>query len=153
MFLEKPFPSPPPVFPAWPIMPLSKGMSRCYLYCCLLRGHYWTAPGLEALCHSFPTPQSSSPALYSLKSMGDAQTHSPYWYPAVSTTYHFYSRRLLWSCHINSAFCDVDPDLDKQQTKMLRDFPGGSVGKNLSANAGDMGSIPGPGRSHMPRSN
>ena len=29
-------------------------------------------------------------------------------------------------------------------------FPGGSVVKNAPANAGDMGSIPGPGRSHMP---
>ena len=36
---------------------------------------------------------------------------------------------------------------------MNRDFPGGAVVKNLPANAGDMGSIPGPGRSHMPRSN
>ena len=32
-------------------------------------------------------------------------------------------------------------------------FPGGSVVKNLPANVGDMGSIPGPGRSHMLRSN
>ena len=29
-------------------------------------------------------------------------------------------------------------------------FPGGSVVKNPPANAGDMGSIPGPGGSHMP---
>ena len=28
-------------------------------------------------------------------------------------------------------------------------FPGGSVVKNPPANAGDMGLIPGPGRSHM----
>ena len=28
-------------------------------------------------------------------------------------------------------------------------FPGGTVDKNLPANAGDMGSVPGPGRSHM----
>ena len=34
-----------------------------------------------------------------------------------------------------------------------RDFPGGTVVKNVPANAGDTGSIPGPGRSHMPRSN
>ena len=34
-----------------------------------------------------------------------------------------------------------------------RDFPGGAVVKNLPANAGDMGSSPGPGRSHMPWSN
>ena len=33
------------------------------------------------------------------------------------------------------------------------DFPGGSVVKNPPANAGDTGSIPGPGRSCMPRSN
>ena len=33
------------------------------------------------------------------------------------------------------------------------DFPGGSVLKNPPANAGDTGSSPGPGRSHMPRSN
>ena len=33
------------------------------------------------------------------------------------------------------------------------DFPGGAVVENLPANAEDMGSIPGPGRSHMPRSN
>ena len=36
---------------------------------------------------------------------------------------------------------------------MLRDFPGGAVVKNPPANAGDTGSIPGPGRSHMPWSN
>ena len=29
-------------------------------------------------------------------------------------------------------------------------FPGGTVVKNLPANAGDRGSSPGPGRSHMP---
>ena len=33
------------------------------------------------------------------------------------------------------------------------DFSGGAVVKNLPANAGDMGSSPGPGRFHMPRSN
>ena len=33
------------------------------------------------------------------------------------------------------------------------DFPGGTVVKNLPANAGGTGSIPCPGRSHMPRSN
>ena len=33
------------------------------------------------------------------------------------------------------------------------DFPGGTVVKNPPANSGDMGSSPGPGRSHMPQSN
>ena len=33
------------------------------------------------------------------------------------------------------------------------DFPGGSVVKNLSANAGDTGSIPGPVRFHIMQGN
>ena len=33
------------------------------------------------------------------------------------------------------------------------DFPGGTAVENLPANAGDMGSSPGRGSSHMPRSN
>ena len=32
-------------------------------------------------------------------------------------------------------------------------FPGGAVVKNPPTNAGDTGSSPGPGRSHMPQSN
>ena len=32
-------------------------------------------------------------------------------------------------------------------------FPGGAAVENPPANAGDTGSSPGPGRSHMPRSN
>ena len=36
---------------------------------------------------------------------------------------------------------------------MMRGFPGGAVVENLPANAGDTGSSPGLGRSHMPRSN
>ena len=35
----------------------------------------------------------------------------------------------------------------------LWDFPGGTVDENPSANAGDAGSIPGPGRCHMLQSN
>ena len=37
--------------------------------------------------------------------------------------------------------------------KLSGDFPGSAVVKNPPANAGDMGSSPGPGISHMPRSN
>ena len=37
--------------------------------------------------------------------------------------------------------------------KIIWGFPGGAVVENLPANAGDMGSSPGLGRSHMPRSN
>ena len=36
---------------------------------------------------------------------------------------------------------------------MIWDFPGGAVGKNPPANAGDTGSIPVLGRYHMPQRN
>ena len=39
------------------------------------------------------------------------------------------------------------------QRQQPQGFPGGTVVKNLPANAGDTGSSPGLGRSHMPRSN
>jgi len=37
--------------------------------------------------------------------------------------------------------------------EIFRDFLGGPVVKNPPANVGDTGSIPGPGRCHMPWSN
>ena len=36
---------------------------------------------------------------------------------------------------------------------IMQGFPGGAVVENLPANAGDTGSSPGLGRSHMPWSN
>ena len=45
------------------------------------------------------------------------------------------------------------PGSFKKKKKNARDFPGGAVVKNLPAKAGDTGSSPGLGRSHMPRSN
>ena len=42
---------------------------------------------------------------------------------------------------------------NRKQEGPVGDFPGGVVIKNPPANAGDTGSSPGPGRSHMPRSN
>ena len=41
----------------------------------------------------------------------------------------------------------------KKKKIFKRGFPGGAVVKNPPANAGDKGSSPGPGRSHMPQSN
>ena len=41
-------------------------------------------------------------------------------------------------------------NLDTDLKHSSQDFPGGAVVKNLPANAGDTGSSPGPGRSHMP---
>ena len=45
------------------------------------------------------------------------------------------------------------PKLEMLFKAKMRDFPGGAVVKNPPADAGDMGSSPGPGRSHMPWSN
>ena len=38
---------------------------------------------------------------------------------------------------------------DSKKVKEMKGFPGGPVVKNLPARAGDMGSIPDPGRSHL----
>ena len=61
----------------------------------------------------------------------------------------------------NNTFVGLELDEWKKKTsiyvkglkKQSRVFPGGSVVDNPTANAGDMGSSPGPGRSHMPQSN
>ena len=42
---------------------------------------------------------------------------------------------------------------NSRREKDRQDFSGGPVAKNLPANAGNTGSIPGPGRFHMPQSN
>ena len=41
----------------------------------------------------------------------------------------------------------------QEEKAVKRDFPGDAVVENLPADAEDTGLIPGPGRSHMPRSN
>ena len=53
---------------------------------------------------------------------------------------------------------DAEKAFDKIQHPFMiktlqRGFAGGAVVENPPANAGDTGLIPGPGRSHMPRSN
>ena len=48
---------------------------------------------------------------------------------------------------------DVDKWSSDSYKADILDFPGGTVDENPPANAGDAGSIPGPGRSHTPQSN
>ena len=55
-------------------------------------------------------------------------------------------------CFISSTLCCVLEYLKKKKHTYM-DFPGGAVDKNPPVNAGDTGSIPGPGRSHMLWSN
>ena len=45
------------------------------------------------------------------------------------------------------------PKVSRRKEAIDRDFPGGTVVKNLPASAEDTGSSPGPGGSHMPWSN
>ena len=47
----------------------------------------------------------------------------------------------------------IDKPLARLIKKKREGFPGDAVVENLPANAGDTGSSPGLGRSHMPRSN
>ena len=55
----------------------------------------------------------------------------------------------LWQCH-PFPHPPIWPMIDRfRYIRFLRGFSGGSVVKNLSANAGHMGSIPGLGTSHM----
>ena len=48
--------------------------------------------------------------------------------------------------------CSVETEVQQDSTSKInqRDFPGGAVVKDPPANAGDMGSSPGLGRSHVP---
>ena len=67
-------------------------------------------------------------------------------------TIYTYSK-LCWQPKINTML-SVNYISRKHSFKIYcRDFPGGTVVKNLPANAGDTGSSPGPGRSHMLWSN
>ena len=61
--------------------------------------------------------------------------------------YIFLSVRVFWE---GGGKNDQSSHFEKEE---MWDFPGGAVVKNPPANAGDTGSSPGPGRSHMPRSN
>ena len=56
------------------------------------------------------------------------------------------------SCLIQDAASFIEKVLLLKKKKKTG-FPSGSVVKNPPANAGDMGSTPGPGGSHMPRGN
>lgn len=70
---------------------------------------------------------------------------------------------LIKFCHIDHAMIDsiilllLDTlginHLNFSLLKTVLDFPGGIVDKNAPANAENTGSIPDPGRFHMPRSN
>ena len=60
---------------------------------------------------------------------------------------------ILYECCVLSiVYCHLYRGAVKVE-ESKQGFPGGSVVKNHSANAGDVGAIPDPGRFHMPRGN
>ena len=63
--------------------------------------------------------------------------------------------KLMKGSHFQTSFPHLKVQKHSKESilKEKRGFPGGAVVENLPANAGDMGSSPGLGRSHMPRSN
>ena len=54
---------------------------------------------------------------------------------------------------VHESVCLADEGKEGNKNSPPGGFPGGTVVKNLPANAGDMGSSHGLGRSHVPRSN
>ena len=80
----------------------------------------------------------------------------------TSKEYHPVQHRILLQLFFCLCyFCLLSQTIKSQQilqkylvnNKQGGGFPGGAVVENLPANAGDTGSSPGLGRSHMPRSN
>ena len=61
----------------------------------------------------------------------------------------------LFTCSSRAVMSEVSltktRDIEGSKICHTRTFPGGPLVKNTTANAGDMGSIPGQGRFHMPQ--
>ena len=73
----------------------------------------------------------------------------------ILSSLHKIQRTHSWTvCNKDSAKnCVQRLELDSSIKRPFEGFPGGAVVENLPAKAGDTGSSPGLGRSHMPRSN
>ena len=56
---------------------------------------------------------------------------------------------VIW--FISHSLVRISPVLSRYIKSTIRGFPGGAVVESLPANAGDTGSSPGLGGSHMPR--
>ena len=59
----------------------------------------------------------------------------------------------LLSIYSDNKITNMKQQVHKIIQSIVWGFPGGAVVESLPANAGDTGSSPGPGRSHMPQSN
>ena len=70
----------------------------------------------------------------------------------VSISYIFIGLQAFFILSLEIQSFKLEQEKDVVHKKLIQDFPHGSVVKNLPANAGDMGLIPGQGGSHMLRS-
>ena len=123
----------------------SKNSSFCY---CWKSWHLLSSP---IIC---PAPPSSTSSLLITHFTFHHVLHS-----SIYTIIHFISLKTLWQC--GPIYLHAFEDCNKRsfakykekQIMIIGDFPGGAVIENLPANAGDTGSSPGLGRSHMPQGN
>lgn len=109
------FPSPFPGFPAWSLVPLSKGDVKMlsYLYSCCLREQYGTAPRVEVSCLLSPLPSE----------FGGLPKPTPHFSMFQFPQWIISTQGDCCRVPANSASYDVDPDLDKQQTNIKIMFP------------------------------
>ena len=77
----------------------------------------------------------------------------PQWPTGVEEMTIQTSRDLAFITSSDNFYCVDFIKVIIHQESCTQGFPGSSVVKSLPANAGDKGSIPDPGRSHMPRGN
>ena len=83
--------------------------------------------------------------------MLSAKTGRPFWFQAISVqSFNDHEANMT---EISVARHSKECTEFALKMYRIRDFPGGTVVKNPPANAGDMGSIPLLGRSHMLLSN
>ena len=66
---------------------------------------------------------------------------------------HYFSKKLFFTTLFIWGKDETKQCIIQYVKKQNRGFPGGAVVENLPASAGDTGSSPGLGGSHMPRSN
>ena len=114
--------------------------------------------GVLCMCYSFYTLADQRKPCHIVPNL-DNLFHVLWTVPVVETSSYFPSERdvsfpstpLVCKRVLKAATCCIS--LLGLPSKMLQGFPCGAVVENLPANAGDTGSSPGLGRSHMPRSN